>query len=186
MKDDLLDIEADNPYVDYFFLAAHQLTDVVDMLQENEVPYQIKRPIYTQDTLIVPTAAEIALKRNSHIIQIPVGFHQKVAYLLPNYPNLKEDSGLVRKLFLSTSLDTEGLFDVLFFPEDWELKDPSIAKEILYHQGADLSAGFLQQEKQKRQQKRNQKAKQKKRKQRILICFVLLFLIAVLLSGELY
>ena len=186
MTDDLLDIEADNPYVDYFFLAAHQLPDVVDMLQENEVPYQIKRPIYTQDTLIVPTATETALKRNSHIVQIPVGFHQKVAYIITEYPNLKEDSTLVRKLFLSTSLDTEGLFDVLLFPEDWGPKDPAIAKEILYHQGADLSADSLRQKKHKRQLLRNQLATQKKRRQTILMCFVLLFLIAVLLSGELY
>ncbi len=186
MNDDVLDIEDGNPFIDYFFLAEHQLTDVIDMLKENEIPYQIKLLSYTQDTLIVPTASEIALKRNSHIVQIPALFAQKVAYLLPEYPTLKEDSGLVRKLFLSTSMDHDGLLDIVLFPEEWQHQDLKFAKEILYDQGIDLSAHSLALHQQKRNKERSTLAQRKKIKQSILLFFVLLFLLAVLLSRELY
>lgn len=186
MNDDVLDIEEGNPFVDYFFLAEHQLNDVIGMLKENKIPYQIKLPTYTQDTLIVPTASEIALKRNSHVIQIPTRFDQKVAYLLPEYPKLKEDSSLVRKLFLSTSMDSDGLLDIVLYPEEWDLQDPAIAKELLYHRGVDLSANFMATKKKRRNKERSILAQRKKIKQKILLFFVLLFLLAVLLSGELY
>jgi hypothetical protein len=83
-------------------------------------------------------------------------------------------------------MDHDGLLDIVLFPEEWQRQDLKFAKEILYDQGVDLSAHSLALLKQKRNKERSSLAQRKKIKQSILLFFVLLFLLAVLLSGELY
>lgn len=180
-KEELLQQQHDVVYVDYFFLAEHQLNAVVHMLKENEIPYQLKIPSYTQDTLIVPTSTEVALQRNSHVVRIPEAYHSKVHYILPEYPNLNEDSKLVRALFLSTTCDNQQLMDILIYPKEWNAGDATIARELLYHRGLHITDKLLAERKTVSSAERSAAKKKNQIKQVVLFVLVLILIAALLL-----
>ena len=84
---DILDFDDDNLFSDYIFVYEHQIDGVIELLKEHNIPFKIKVPAYTQDTLIVPNTAVTELQRKDFAIQVPVNYQMKVDYLMAENEN---------------------------------------------------------------------------------------------------
>ncbi|MCH2021722.1 MAG: hypothetical protein MK207_04505 [Saprospiraceae bacterium] len=180
---DILDFDENNAYVDYFFVYQHQLDAILELLNSNQIAHRVKVPVFTQDTLIVPHTAETNLIRKDFVIQIPENQKMKVDYLMSENEDLLQDSRQIRKLFLINSLDTDGLIDILLFPQEWLKMDQELAIEILNVKGVFVPQSEYAKRRNEREEHRKTQLLNRKLKgvlqvlYMILVLFLSLFLI---------
>jgi hypothetical protein len=179
---DILDFDDDNLFSDYIFVYEHQIDGVIELLMEHNIPFKVKVPAYTQDTLIVPNTAVTELQRKDFAIQIPLNYQLKVDYLMAENENLMQDSRQIRKLFLINSLDNDGLINILLFPEEWLDMDREIALEILSVKGINIPESEYKQRRSEQEVVRNNKNKKTKPKKIALFAFVLIMILLILLT----
>ncbi len=182
---DILDLDDDNQFSDYIFVYEHQIDGVIDLLKENNIPFKVKVPAYTQDTLIVPNSTVKELQRKDFAIQVPLNNQPKVDYLMAENEGLLQDSRQIRKLFLINSLDNDGLINILLFPEEWLNMDREIALEILSVKGINIPESEYLQRRSEQEDIRKENNKKTKTKKIILFVFVFIMILLVLLNFEL-
>jgi len=132
----ILDFDENNKFVDHLLIEAHQLDDIIGLLSKNHVRHRVREVKHMEDSQGREHLNPVKLGAANYAIQVPINSKLKVDDLVKqNIETLNNDSKEVRRLFLTKSMDEEGLIDILLFPEEWQEGDVGLAVEILATKG---------------------------------------------------
>ena len=126
---------------DHFMVEAHQLDEIVALLDQKRIKYKVRKVEHSKDQEMVDSSFKLSGAR--YIIQVPQNMKLKVDDLVKMQINLPERAAEIRELFLRTSMDKEGLTEILLYPEQWNEGDPEIARKLLAEMGVKLSESDL-------------------------------------------
>ena len=139
--DDILDFNEMSKLQDHLMVEAHLLDEIIDLLNQQHIKHKVRKVENSKDLEIVDVSIKLSGAR--YIIQVPQNMKLKVDDLVKMKINLPERSAEVRELFLRTSMDQEGLTEILLYPEQWDEGDPEVARKLLAEMGVKLSESDL-------------------------------------------
>lgn len=146
--DEILDFNEMNKLEDHLLVKSDELEATINLLIEKKIDHKVRKITHSIDENNVFSQSEkrIALSDANYMIQVPKNKKIAVNDLLKI--KLKDDASnasKVRKLFLQNALDKEGLIEILAYPEDWEIGDFDLAKELLEEMGSPFSTEKINQ-----------------------------------------
>jgi hypothetical protein len=139
--DDILDFNEMSKLQDHLMVEAHLLDEIIDLLNQQHIKHKVRRVENSKDLEIVDVSIKLSAAR--YIIQVPQNMKLKVDDLVKINIDKSEKTVEVRELFLRTSMDREGLTDILLYPEQWDDGDSEIARKLLAEIGVKLSESEL-------------------------------------------
>ncbi len=139
--DDILDFNEMSKLQDHLIVEAHLLDEMIDLLNQQHIKHKVRRVENSKDQEMVDNSFKLSGAK--YVIQVPKNMKLKVDDLVKMKINLPERTAEVRELFLRTSMDQEGLTEILLYPEQWDEGDPEVARKLLAEMGVKLSESEL-------------------------------------------